>query len=500
MDMTSIEPLKAQWISILITSLFVYEIGSVIYNLYFHPLAKYPGPWLARSTLLWRLWYTMNGRHHETFHKQHARYGPVFRVSPGELSFASLQSYKDIYGFPSPGSVQCIKSDFYDIFGNGFGTGCIGSERNPKIHAKKKKNLLAAFSAKALAAQEDTIHRCIDGFVSKIGRVDADSKKRGINLVEWFEMSSFDLLGEMAFGESFGCIESGKHHFWIDLVLQHVREISLMDNLRRFTLFSGLSRWVLPSLIMSVRSKHTQYTRAKVQRRLESTSSRQDFLTNIVEEVKSGEVPLEEIAAHSSTLIIAGGETTATTLSAVMYYLLKSPRVMEKLSGEIRRRYKTYDEIDSTSALQLPYLQAVINEGLRIHPSGAHGFPRISLGTRVDGYWVPKGTELYTSTWSVSHSAEYFADPDTFVPERWTEADNKDIKEASQPFSLGYRACIGRSFAYLQMSLVLSKMIYTYDFELVDKDLEWEAQSKHYVMWWKAPIHVHATNGLTKTG
>lgn len=119
-----------------------------------------------------------------------------------------MQSYKDIYGFPPPGSEQCIKSDFYDIFGNGFKTGCIGSERNPKAHAKKKKNLLAAFSAKALAAQEDIIQRCIDGFVSKIGPLSQKSPK-GINLVEWFEMSSFDLLGEMAFGESFGCVQSG---------------------------------------------------------------------------------------------------------------------------------------------------------------------------------------------------------------------------------------------------------------------------------------------------
>jgi cytochrome P450 len=53
-------------------------------------------------------------------------------------------------------------------------------------------------------------------------------------------------------------------------------------------------------------------------------------------------------------------------------------------------------------------------------------------------------TEVYTSTWSVSHGAEYFADPNTFIPERWTDPDNKDIKEASQPFSLGFRACIGR--------------------------------------------------------
>lgn len=164
--------------------------------------------------------------------------GPVFRASPNELSFASLQSYRDIYGFPTPGKEQCIKSDFYDIFGNGFATGCIGSERNPKLHAKKKKNLLAAFSAKALAAQEDIIQRCIDGFVSKIGPI-SQKTAEGINMVEWFEMSSFDLLGEMAFGESFGCIRSGSTHLILILIDKRMadetflsREASFLDRSR----------------------------------------------------------------------------------------------------------------------------------------------------------------------------------------------------------------------------------------------------------------------------
>lgn len=114
------------------------------------------------------------------------------------------------------------------------------------------------------------------------------------------------------------------------------------------------------------------------------------------------------------------------------------------MNHEIRSRYKSEDEINSTSALQLPYLQAVINEALRMHPSGAQGFPRISPGMKIDGKWVPQGTEVYTCTWVVSHSAEYFEKPDEFLPERWIDNSYKDVKEASQPFSLGYRACIGR--------------------------------------------------------
>lgn len=118
--------------------------------------------------------------------------------------------------------------------------------------------------------------------------------------------------------------------------------------------------------------------------------------------------------------------------------------MQKRLENEVRSRFADHNAIDSQSALQLPYLQAVINEALRIHPSGAHGFPRISLGMMIDGHWVPKDTEVYTSTWSVSHSAKYFSEPDKFIPERWIDPDSKDVKEASQPFSLGYRACIGR--------------------------------------------------------
>ncbi|KAI0883025.1 putative cytochrome P450 [Annulohypoxylon maeteangense] len=487
--------LMTHWVPITGTLVFGYCLSNIIYNLYLHPLAKFPGPLLARATHLWRFKNTMSGRQHRIFRAEHQKYGDVFRVSPNELSFASVQSYRDIYGFPPAGQPQFIKSDFYDVFGSGFKTGCIGSERDPKVHASKKKNLLAAFSPRSLTAQESIIQRCTDAFVAKVGPL-SRKDKAGIDMTKWFEMNAFDLLGEMAFGESFGCVAEEKHHFWIDLILTHLREIVLVDNLRRFRLLAMLGKLLLPSLVTKVRATHQRYSRDKVKSRLESKSSRQDFFTNIVAKVKSDDIGLEEMTAHASTLIIAGGETTATTLAATLYYALRSPEVRSKLTNEIREHYKSYDEIDSVSALQLSYLQAVINEALRIHPSGAGGFPRISPGAIVDGHWVPAGTEVYTSTWSVSHDERYFADPDVFKPERWIDPECKDIKEASQPFSLGYRACIGRSFAFVEMSLVLAKLFYSYDMNLVDQDLDWENGSRHWVMWWKAPVRIHARDAF----
>lgn len=155
-------------------------------------------------------------------------------MSPNELSFASLESYNDIYGFPKAGRAQFIKSDFYDIYGSAYKTGCIGSERDPVLHAQKKKNLAPAFSSKALERQEDIVQRYLDDFVSKIGPLSTRSPE-GIDITKWFEMVTFDILGEMAFGESFHCLADGTltFHDWIGPILIHVcetyREASFLD-------------------------------------------------------------------------------------------------------------------------------------------------------------------------------------------------------------------------------------------------------------------------------
>lgn len=96
---------------------------------------------------------------------------------------------------------------------------------------------------------------------------------------------------------------------------------------------------------------------------------------------------------------IAGGETTAHSLSSAVYYLLKTPAALRTLQSEVRSHFKSFEEIDATAASQLPYLQAVIHEALRIHPSGAQGFPRISPGIVIDGKYIPAGVGYSCSNW-----------------------------------------------------------------------------------------------------
>lgn len=93
----------------------------------------------------------------------------------------------------------------------------------------------------------------------------------------------------------------------------------------------------------------------------------------------------------SSNISVAGGETISSFLAATTYYLCTTPETLRKLQQEIRDRYKAAVDVDATSALQLPYLQAVVQEGLRIFPPGSQGFPRISPGVQIDGRWIPSG-------------------------------------------------------------------------------------------------------------
>ena len=132
-------------------------------------------------------------------------------MSPNELSFASVESWKAIYGHPSPSKPTLVKSEFYEMYGAGFKRLCIGSERNPSVHANMRKMLSNAFSSRALLEQEGIVSRLLDQFIDRVGWEEKfGSRERGVNVTKWFEMISFDVLGDMAFGRSFGSVESGR--------------------------------------------------------------------------------------------------------------------------------------------------------------------------------------------------------------------------------------------------------------------------------------------------
>lgn len=150
------------------------------------------------------------------------------------------------------------------MYGSGFAVRCIGSERNPMRHSAMKRTLAPAFSPRMLAQQENSVHRCVDIFVNKIGL--RGGGNCGIDMTDWFEMVAFDVLGSLAFGESFHSVEAEKPHFWSQLVVKHLFYVTLLDNLQRYPIVKTVGQALLPWFTVSVRNKHIGYTRRQVQK------------------------------------------------------------------------------------------------------------------------------------------------------------------------------------------------------------------------------------------
>lgn len=177
----------------------------------------------------------------------------------------------------------------------------------------------------------------------------------------------------------------------------------------------------------------------------------------------------------------------------VTYYLMTYPRTLKRLTEEIRGKFSSPEEITMTSVNSCKYLFACLKEALRIYPPSPATHARYVPpgGLTIDGHYVPEDTAVGIAINAVCNSPLNFKNPDEFVPERWTGEDpayKHDKKDAAQVFSIGPRNCIGRNLAYLEMRLVISRLVWHFDLEDCTPG-NWRDQ-KVFMVWDKPPLMV----------
>jgi cytochrome P450 len=144
-------------------------------------------------------------------------------------------------------------------------------------------------------------------------------------------------------------------------------------------------------------------------------------------------------------------------------WLMRTPHAYKKLTAEVRA-FEKVDEMTFLKLQELPYMNACLEEGMRIFPSIPTGLTRTvpKGGDSVAGEWIPGGTTVSVYSWAATHSETNFSQPESFIPERWLDESgatySTDRKDASQPFSLGPRGCIGRHLSYMEMRLILATL------------------------------------------
>jgi len=277
--------------------------------------------------------------------------------------------------------------------------------------------------------------------------------------------------------------------------------LAMHDVIRRLPILKPFESYIKGDLNRD-RKQFVGLSLQKARSRLAQENSRDDFFSHILSGDKGSEVDEGYLCIQAQTLLIAGSETTTIVLSAITYFLCINPSVFSRLKNEIRTSFQDPKVIDSDNTAQLPYLCAVIEEGLRIFGPAANGMPRVSPGAEINGTFVPAGTIVSTAGWTTQHTSRYWHDPAGYHPERWLPEGHEfydsvyagDVKAASQPFLLGPRGCIGKNLSYMEMRIIISKLVWHFDFELVNKDLDWMSEAKFYSVWRKPNLMVRFRN------
>ncbi|KAI8302091.1 Cytochrome P450 monooxygenase alt3 [Colletotrichum sp. SAR11_240] len=468
----------------------LYGVGRAAYNIYFHPLRHYPGPRLwAISRLPWNL-VNLKGSLAFRIRELHEQYGPVVRIAPDELSYTSSTAWKKIYGQRTPEFPKCF--DGRGIAGpsvtnpavrNG---GIVTADQEP--HARLRKAVLPAFSERALREQEEILQLYANKLVDRL----RSSSKTGApqDLVKWFSLAAFDIISDLAFGQAAGCLDDASQP-WLQVIGTRAQGIVRYQFAIHYGL-EGWLEWLAPKAQKLALKKHGELTAGKVKRRLQATENKKDFMSYILENPQA-DLSNADLVRMASAFIVAGSGTAATALSGITYFLCRSPEKYSRLTQEIRNAFTRDEDITMTSTGELRYLKAVIEEGLRIYPPSPSALPRFvpGAGEDIDGKWVPGGTAVGVHQLSAAHSGFNWSHPKEFIPERWMDEDfGKDDKSASQPFSFGPRNCIGKCMAYAELRIVLAKILWNFDLELVDMAEDWVSKQKIYLIWQKVPLMV----------
>ncbi|RFU34841.1 hypothetical protein B7463_g1459, partial [Scytalidium lignicola] len=476
-------------LGIIISLILCAVVYNIIYNVYFHPLAKYPGPKLAAATRLWYCFYCLRGELPFVLAEEHRRYGEVIRIAPDELSYTNPDGWNDIYG-QRIGKVELTKDPlFYGNLVSGGGS-IISADRSR--HGLLRKKMSHGFSERGMRAQEEIIRSYSDLFIKRLNE-NSENGTKPLDIVMWFNFFTFDVMGDLVFGESFNCLKSSEYHPWVKLIFNSVKMVAFLRCSRYWSFLSRLAVKFIPKELKQGLVEQKKMAKAKGDYRKTLETERLDLISGFLQP-DSGVTDLE-YQSSVQTLIIAGSETTATLMSGATYYLMTNPDKMAKAVAEVRSSFSSADEINLVSINKLSYLLACLNEALRIYPPVADAFPRnTGLNSEVIcGEIVPPNTVVRMTQWATFHSPKNFEKPDDFIPERWLEESEftQDKKAALQPFHVGPRNCLGRNLAYAEMRLLMALLLWNFDLEIMPESKDWKMQ-KVYLLWEKPELLLKA--------
>ncbi|KAH6706484.1 cytochrome P450 [Leptodontidium sp. MPI-SDFR-AT-0119] len=456
----------------------VYLLGLAVYRLYFSPLAKFPGPKIAALTSLYQFYYDVikGGQYIWVIEEMHKKYGPIIRIRPDVLHMNDPEFIDPIYGGPGK------RRDKYKIAINGFATpnAALGTTHH-ELHRTRRAPMNPFFSKQNVRRLEPVLQRTLKKVLGRLERSSKAGEPVVSNLL--YSATTSDIISDYCFGESYNNLdkddfnepffsafhEAGKgYHFacwnpWLVPTVTALPQWIVSLFMPQLDVFLNLVKEIIKRIdIVKAETKNEALT--------DSVGSTvfHGLLRN--PNLSAADKTDERLIDEARVLLGAGTDTTANTLAAITYHLLANPAILKKLRNELIAAIPDLNDTPPLAQIEtLPYLTAVIQEGIRLHPGASIRQDRVAPDEdllyedlKSGNKWIiDKGIPVGMTAPLLSRNEEIYPQSSVFRPERFLE--NPRLDKYQMAFSRGSRRCLGMPLAYSELYTILAGIFRKYD-------------------------------------
>ncbi|TLD03502.1 uncharacterized protein PgNI_11563 [Pyricularia grisea] len=499
-----------------VAAIIIFLLSISIYRLFFHPYARYPGPFLAKLTSWYSVYHTYIGDLHTDVYECHCKYGDIIRYGPNRIVINTVPAWKAIYGHGS----NVAKSKAYlrmSLVPGAHNT--IGTLDDHK-HGKKRRILKQGLSDAQIRTMDFELRSAALNFAEQLGeehdRFAHAGKNDGAaaqpsyhdgwsgpkNMAHWCDFFAFDVMSHIVFGMSYNLLRSAENHWIVECVMGQMRRFSFLMQLPELE-DMGLHRFLFPEArrkALRFVQKSREIMEARRTRSEKDGSATSDVFTKLLaaRDAQTGYgLDQRQLWAESNLLIVAGSDTSSAGLAATFFYLSANPQAYDRAAAEVRSVFPTPEAVAQGPKLSsCTYLRACVQEALRMSPpaggpmwrealAGGLRLPRpggpleAGRGTWLTRWWkqkqeladlfVPAGLEVASGIYALNHNAAHFPDPMVYRPERWLSAEGDEdqvarAKAAFATFSTGPRNCVGQGLAVAEIMMAIAAVMAGYDF------------------------------------
>ncbi|KAL8781671.1 MAG: hypothetical protein Q9213_005888 [Squamulea squamosa] len=425
------------------------------------------GPKSAAYTRFWMMKVLASGDSAAKYVQVNKKYGSLARIGPNHLLTSDPVTTQKILAVRS----RYSRGPWYDSLRLDPHRSNLVTERDTRRHNTLRQQLSPGYGGKDVEGVEAAIDTRLNEWLLQIDRkwISSPGETKRFDIGRSIQFLTTDIISHLSFGEPLGFVKNERDMYdflqTLESRLPIVEQFSVLTELNTILVTLSNIGWLKKRLIPSPADRSgvgriLGVSQKVIAKRFENQAvSPNDILNSFL---RHG---VDRDQAESEITVFAGSDTTATALRATLLNIITSPSIYAKLQSEV-------DSIAATGVVsdivpndvvnqKMPYLQACIKEGLRVFPPITALRERVTPpeGDIIGGNHIPGGVNVGLNMRGVLLNEAFGPDADVFRPERWLEADTKQLNEMKNihelVFGHGFTRCLGINIAKMNLNKVL---------------------------------------------